>query len=59
MLDASSLKTLTLPGIITVLGVEEKTVCPMTKPLMNDRELSAGQEITSMRQMREVIAWQW
>lgn len=39
-----------IPG----LEVEKKTVCSMTKSLMIDRELSAGQGITSVRQMREV-----
>ena len=56
MLDGPSLKTWELPGMITAFRVEKKTVCLMTKSLMND-ELSAGQKITSLRQMREVVVW--
>lgn len=37
----------------------EENCVPNDKIFNNDRKLSAGQEITSVRQMRELIIWQW
>lgn len=57
LLGGSSLKPLKLPGMVTVLSWE---YCVRTDKVLNkDRELLAGQKIMSVRQMREVIVWQW
>lgn len=40
--------------VISGLRVEKKTVCSVTKTLMNDWELTVSQEITSVGHMRGV-----